>query len=171
MRTSKEDTMSRQSLVPWRWGHLGRPWGFDKDEPWGALERRMDRFFEDVERHVGLPWFPSEAYGPHVDVAEDETEVKVTAELPGLKATDVEVSLLNNMLMIRGQRSDEKEEKHQHYHRRERSFGTFSRSILLPCDVDEEKIRATFKDGLLTVTLAKPETAQRKARQISIRET
>ncbi|MPZ11692.1 MAG: Hsp20 family protein [Kiloniellaceae bacterium] len=98
-----------------------------------------------------------------VDASEDDTAYHVTTELPGLSEKDVEVTFADNTLTISGEKKEEKEVKEENYHRRERSFGSFRRSFTLPGEVDEAKIAATFKDGIMTIDLPKSKSAQKKA--------
>ena len=99
---------------------------------------------------------------PLVDVAEDDKEYFITAELPEVKKEDVKVTLENGRLTITGERKFEKEEKNKKYHRVERSYGTFARSFMLPNDGDAAKVNAEFKDGMLRVRVAKSEAARPK---------
>ncbi|MDF2763171.1 MAG: hypothetical protein K0S81_149 [Rhodospirillales bacterium] len=105
---------------------------------------------------------------PKVDVSETEREIQIVAELPGLKQEDVELSLDNDLLTLRGETSSSRDEKDKQYHLTERSYGRFERSFRLPETVDREKISANFENGLLTVTLPKSERAQQKAKRIEI---
>ena len=99
---------------------------------------------------------------PLVDVAEDDKECLITAELPEVKKEDVKVTLENGRLTITGERKFEKEEKNKKYHRVERSYGTFARSFTLPNDGDAAKVNAEFKDGMLRLRIAKSEAARPK---------
>lgn len=105
---------------------------------------------------------------PKVDVSESEREIQIVAELPGLKQEDVELSVENDLLTLRGETSSSRDEKDKQYHLTERSYGRFERSFRLPETVDREKISASFDNGLLTVTLPKSERAQPKAKRIEI---
>ncbi len=106
-------------------------------------------------------------WSPSVDIVEDDKEFTVKAELPEMKKEDVHVSLENNVLTIHGERKTEREEKGKRYHRRERSYGTFTRSFGLPEGTDASKVKAEFKDGLLQVHL--PKSEQAKPKQIDVR--
>ena len=106
-------------------------------------------------------------WAPSVDIIEDEKEWLVKADLPEVKRDDVKVTVENGVLTITGERKFEKEEKNKKYHRVERSYGSFARSFALPENVEAEKVSAAYKDGLLTVTVAKSEKAQPK--QIEVR--
>jgi HSP20 family protein len=101
-------------------------------------------------------------------MAETGDSVTIKAELPGLEAKDVDVSIFGNTLTVRGEKKEEREEKDEHYHLVERAHGTFSRVVRLPAAVDVEKIKASFKNGVLTVTLPKTEEARQKAIPVSI---
>lgn len=158
--------MEIQSLMPWR--------KKGEDDPFLSLHKAMDSLFRDFERT--WPAAPSlwpgngdGAYFPSVDVSEDEKSVEVTAELPGLEEKDVKVALSNGILTISGEKKEEKEEKKKNYYRSERHYGSFQRSLALPCEVEEEKVEAKFKKGILTVTLPKSEEAKKHTKTIPIR--
>jgi HSP20 family protein len=129
-----------------------------------TLGHRFDRFFGD---HGGSEGDTAAAnWVPSVDIFEDEADVVVRAELPGIDPKGVGLTVTDNILTISGERKFESDEEKENYHRVERLYGTFSRSFTLPRSIDEEKIRADYKDGVLTVRLPKHEKA--RARQIQI---
>ena len=135
----------------------------------GMLQDRMNRLFDDA----GRGWRNNEptattTWSPSVDVFETEGEIVVKAELPGMERNDIHLNLDNNVLTLRGERRFEKETKEDNYHRIERSYGAFSRAFTIPATVDEEKIRADYKDGVLKINLPKKEQA--KPKQIRIAE-
>jgi HSP20 family protein len=105
------------------------------------------------------------------DVAETDDTVKITADLPGLTEKDVDVTLAEGVLTIKGERKTEKksDEKNKHYRRIERSYGAFERAMSLPTDVDESKISADFKNGVLELTLPKKPEAKKKAKKIQVK--
>jgi len=103
-----------------------------------------------------------------VDDFEDKDNVIVKAELPGMKKEDIEVTLAGDMLSISGERKEEKESKDAENYRSERYFGRFQRSVTLPHQVDPNKIQASYKDGILTVTLPKSEEAKRKQIEVKV---
>ena len=107
------------------------------------------------------------AVSPATDITEDDGHYVVTAELPGVKRTDISVEVRDGVLTIRGEKKSEREEKSEKRRYVERSFGSFSRAFTLPSDADERKIEASFKDGVLTVTLAKTEA--RKAQVVDVK--
>ncbi len=106
---------------------------------------------------------------PKVDVAETDNEYEITAELPGLDEKNVEVSLSEGVLTIRGEKKTEAEEKKKDYYRVERSYGSFQRSFALPDSIDEDKIDAAFEKGILKLTLPKTAEAQKKQRKIQVK--
>ena len=133
-----------------------------------TLRGEMDRLFEHF---FGEPLGLERAAGrwtPRTDVTEAKDTITITAELPGLEGKDVEVSLSGDMLTIKGEKKQEKEEKDEHYHMVERTYGAFSRGVRLPAPVAADQIQATFKNGVLTVTLPKTEEAKQKAIPISV---
>jgi len=105
---------------------------------------------------------------PSVDVSETEGEYQIKAEIPDVKKEDVKVTVEDGVLTIQGERKYEKEEKGKKYHRVERSYGSFVRSFTLPDLVDEEKVKAEFKDGVLNLQLPKSEKAKPKAIEVSV---
>ena len=107
-------------------------------------------------------------WAPLADVIEDDKEYLIKAELPEVKKEDVKVTVENGVLTLSGERKFEKEEKNKKYHRMERAYGSFMRSFTLPDDADPEKVKAEFKDGILTVHLAKSEKAKRKQLDIAV---
>jgi len=137
-----------------------------------ALRLAMDRVFDDFwgprERWLApwghaAPWSREwTAFDPKVDVIETEDEVKVEAELPGLDAEDVHVTVSHNVLSIKGEKKQEHEEKGENWTRTERSYGAFERAVTLPQGTDTEKVEAEFDKGVLTITFAKTGEARRK---------
>ncbi len=107
-------------------------------------------------------------WAPNVDIIETAEEFQVKAELPDIKKEDVKVSVDNGVLRIEGERRQEKEEKGKKFHRVERTYGSFLRTFSLPDNVDESKVQADFKDGLLNVRLRKAEQATPKAIEVKI---
>jgi HSP20 family protein len=136
----------------------------------GIMQDRMNRMFEDA----GRGWRSDEpssttTWSPAVDIYETENEITVHAELPGVDRKDIGLNLEKNVLTLKGERRFEKETKQENYHRIERAYGGFSRSFSIPAIVDEERIRAEYKDGILKISLPKKE--QIKPKQIQIAET
>jgi len=134
-----------------------------------TMQGRVNRLFNEM---LGpWPYGPeggaiNSAWLPPVDVFEDKEGIRLTAELPGVKADDVKISLENQTLTLRGEKKQIAEETVEKVHRYERSYGSFERTFTLPSTVDSERIQATFEDGILTVTLPKVEKA--KPREIPV---
>jgi HSP20 family protein len=103
---------------------------------------------------------------PAFDISETDKEIHVKAELPGMDPNEIEITLTGDLLTIKGEKKEEKEEKGQNFHRRERRYGSFSRSFRLPVEVKADSINAGYKDGVLTVTMPKAE--EEKARRIEV---
>jgi len=126
------------------------------------MNRLFDGFFGESRQDIAEgTWLPA------VDVSESGMEIVVKAELPGMSKDDIELNLQDNVLTLKGEKKQEKKEEKENYHRVERSYGSFSRSFTLPADVDPEKVQATFKDGVLEITLSKVEEAKHKKIKIS----
>jgi HSP20 family protein len=134
----------------------------------------MSRLFDEFSRD----FFPTpyrfmtenlEAYSPRIDVKDTEKDIHVLAELPGVDEKDIEVSLANDTLTIKGEKKSEAEEKKKNYYWAERTYGSFYRSIPLPCDVKADKAEATFKKGVLTVVLPKTETAKNERKMVQVK--
>jgi HSP20 family protein len=119
----------------------------------GGLRGRMERAGE---------WLPS------LDVSETKNELVVKAEVPGMDPKDIDISLSDGMLTIKGEKKQEKEEKEADYHLVERSYGSFTRSVQLPREVQGEKINASYKNGILKITLPKSEEAKKKEIKIKV---
>jgi HSP20 family protein len=141
-------------------------------DPFAQFRREMDNMFEGMlgdwtgpmnllDRNLGN-WMP------RIDVRETAKEIRVTAELPGMEEKDLEVSLLDRALTIKGEKSEEHEEEKGDVHRSERQYGMFQRTIPLPSEVDAEKVNARFKKGVLKITLPKTKEAQSNRRVIQI---
>jgi len=139
--------------------------------PFADLHREMDRMlstFFRPEAGATTPWF--EGGYPRVDVGENAETFKVTAELPGVKVDDVKVTLAENLLTISGSKSEEKEEEGRDWTRKERLAGTFRRTIPLSGNVDPKKVEATFKDGVLTVVIARHPEDAKAPRAIAVKK-
>jgi len=131
------------------------------------INKMFDSFFRGGIQDDGS-LIPS-VWTPAVDVAEDENEYVVKVELPGVSKDDVKITMQENILTIRGEKKEEKETKESHFQRVERSYGSFQRSFTLPTHVKNEKIEASYKDGILTVTLPKAEEAKPKQIEVKVK--
>jgi HSP20 family protein len=128
------------------------PWRGEVERLRNEMERLYGRFF-DLRPFRRLT--DEGDWVPYVDVSETPQEVIVKAEIPGMEAKDIDVSYERGVLTIKGERKREREEQEENYHRMERSYGSFFRSVRLPVDVDPEKVKATYKKGVLKINLAK----------------
>jgi HSP20 family protein len=136
-------------------------------DPFLTLHREMNRMFDDVLRGGGLAGPGGTAMVPmHLDVTEDQKNIRIIAELPGVSENDIQVELNDDVLTIRGEKKSEYEDAQHHL--RERVYGTFSRSIQLPFEVDPNRLEAAFTNGVLTVTVPK-EAAQQQSHRIQIK--
>ncbi len=150
--------------------------------PFENLRREVDRLFEDFTMSpLRLPfrrpafdiepfWTPEAWVAvPAIDFVERDNAFEVHADVPGMDEKDIEVKLANGVLTIKGEKHEEKEEKKPDFHMRERRFGSFERAMHVPETVDMEKIEASFKKGVLTVTLPKTAEAQKPAKTIEVK--
>jgi HSP20 family protein len=142
---------------------------FAELEPWGLGSRRLPRLMEEMFREWPFRDWPAarRSLAPAMDVHEDDKQYAISVELPGVKREDVHVELQEGMLTIRGEKSSEREEKKEQRRYTERSYGSFSRSFRLPPDADVERLDASFKNGVLTITI--PKTEEAKPRTIAIK--
>lgn len=150
--------------------------------PFESLRREVDRLFDDfhpfswraalprglgvLDRGIRRGQWP---VAPAMDLVEKEKEYEITAELPGMDDKSVELKVSNNVLTIKGEKSEEKEEHKKDYYLSERRFGSFERSFQLPDGIDTDKIDATFAKGILTVKLPKTADAQKAEKTISVK--
>lgn len=147
------------ALIPWREKH-----------PLAELRDEIDNIFSnffgrgkdaDIERWEGMGF-----RSPAVDMEETDKDIIIKAEMPGLDPKDFQISLTENTLTIKGEKREEQEEKKRNYHMVERRYGSFYRSIALPCSVEGDKVDAKYNKGVLEVTLPKAEPS--KAKKISV---
>ena len=134
-----------------------------------SVQDEMNRLFDDIfgQRPVRVQWTDG-VWNPSVDVTEDKDSLVVKAEMPGLNKDDVKISVQDSILTLKGEKKQEKEEKETDYHRIERSYGSFCRSFQLPTTVKADKIKANYKDGVLSIILPKTEEVKPKEIPISI---
>ena len=146
-----------------RWGPLGEI---------SSLQREMDRLFNEYfgkmkgTEEEGLV---ARAWAPAMDIYETEEKLVLKAELPGLKKEDIDIRVQDNTFTLKGKKKFEKEVQQENYHRVERTYGTFQRSFTLPNTVKQEGIEATFKDGILEISLPKAEEARPKQIQVQVK--
>jgi HSP20 family protein len=128
--------------------------------PFFALQHEIDRLFEGLARNFA--GFPSGDVMPNMDLSETDEEIEITAELPGLEEKDIQLNVADNVLTIRGEKKNEREETQKDYHMVERSYGSFTRSVQLPDGVNPDNIKAVIAKGVLKVTVPKPAPSQSK---------
>ncbi len=167
--------MAIRDLIPWsrQENRLPVPVTAEQrgrdEHPILSLHREVNRLFDDVFRGFAAPAFGGSERGvawPNVEVGETEKDIRVTAELPGLDEKDVDISLEDGVLTLRGEKRSDVEDKDRGYS--ERSYGRFERRIGLPKGIDRDKVGATFRNGVLTVTLPKTEAANENVRRIPV---
>jgi HSP20 family protein len=154
--------MARQLTV---WKPFRELVPFDFEQMRREMDRLWDSFFEGgVRRRTegAGEWYPS------LDVAETKNNVVIKAEVPGMDPKDIDISLSNGVLTIKGEKKQEREEKEENYHLIERSYGTFTRSVQLPGEVQSDKINASYRNGVLKVILPKSEEAKKKEIKIKV---
>lgn len=157
-----------RSIVPFSWNSdLFR---HSEGDPFVAMQKEINRMFENFGRGSLMRLSNTDAT-PRVDVAETDTAIEVTAELPGIDEKDVDVVLRDDVLTIKGEKKSEREEKKKDYHLVERSFGAFSRTIQLPFAADAEAVKASFAKGVLKVSITKPAEVKDKTVKIPVRST
>jgi len=161
--------MAIRNLVPF--GKKDVPVKREDEHPFSLLRREMDSLFDNFFRGFDLEPFESRmgAFSPKVDVTENDKEIKISAELPGMEEKDIDVSLQKDMLTIKGEKKEEKEDKGKDYYRMERSYGSFSRTIPLPVEVETDKVEAKFKKGVLSITLPKTAKAVSETKKIAVK--
>ena len=140
-----------------------------KWDPFKEMEEMFGRYARGMDwpRRSSQQMVAGGDWAPRVDIAETDAAFTIKAEIPEVKKEDVVVSVDNGVLTIRGERKQEKEEKHKKYHRVERFYGNFVRSFTLPDNVDESRIEAVFKEGMLTLQI--PKVAGLKSKVIDVK--
>lgn len=166
--------MSMRDLMPWNRGtgtNLSTYRDFDQS-PFMSLHREMSRMFDDMWRDFNAPMLSgsrSTLMGqgwPNVEISENGNEIRVSAEMPGMEEKDIDLSLSDGVLTIRGEKQAETEDKDRQFS--ERYYGRFERRIPVGSEVEEDKVAANFKNGVLTITLPKTARAQAGAKRIAI---
>jgi HSP20 family protein len=170
--------MARGDIIPWRRSGGLMPWRRD-DGPFGSMRREIESLHRDIDRVFDELWsgrwpsWPAELSRseimPQLDMTEDDEAFHINVELPGMDEKDLDVTLINHTLTIKGEKKEEKETKDKDVHRRERSYGYFRRSIELPADVDADKVAASYRKGVLTIDLPKSKQAQEQAKRIEVK--
>lgn len=169
--------MAMKYMAPWRWARRGLPVSRETEGlPVDMFQREMNRLFDDFFKGFGMKPFTEEmeafgSFSPQLDMTEDEKSVQVTAELPGMDEKDIEINLSKDTLTIKGEKKTETEKKDREAYYMERSFGSFSRVIPMPADVNPDKAEATFKKGVLSITLPKIVAEKKAQKKIQIKSS
>jgi len=139
-----------------------------EQDPFLALQNEMNRMFDSFFADPRRSGNRMGAFMPNMDVSENDQEVTVTAEIPGMDENDIQVTYNKGVLAIYGEKRGENQQKGSRYHRIERTYGSFRREVSLPCEVEEDKITATFKKGVITVVLPKSAKPQVLGKRITV---
>ena len=160
--------MNMRDLIPWNTRRGEAPALYREPmSPFLTLHREMNRLFDDAFRSFDAPTlFGGMSNWPSIEVAETDKELRVSAELPGLEEKDVEVLLADGALTIRGEKKSEVNDQERHFS--ERFYGSFERRIPVDWEVEPDKVKANFRNGVLDVTIPKSAKAQQKSRRIPI---
>jgi HSP20 family protein len=143
---------------------------FDPFEDLTRIQREVNRLFEDTSRTTGRDGAEAAStrtWAPSVDIFEDANEVAFKVELPGIKQEDIDIEMVGDTLTLKGERHFEDIERKDNYIRVERSYGKFQRSFLIPVTIEQDRIQASFKDGVLSVRLPKVEAVKPKKVQVT----
>lgn len=170
----------KKEIMPWRKRRKGGkllPQRRGEENPFMALHREMNELFEDFfgDFETGLAWPRSsglrsrdDAGTIRIDVAENEKEFRVMADVPGLEEQDIDVELSDNLLTIRAEKTEERDEQEADFHIVERSYGSFQRTVPLPGGLEQDQAQANFKNGVLTIIVPKSAEARQSRRQIPV---
>jgi HSP20 family protein len=134
-----------------------------------TMREEIDRLFEDFAHRTPASWFGADTMLPTVDVSESEDAVDVMVELPGVEEKDIDIDVSGDILTIRGEKKKEEEEKKKHFHRIERRYGSFQRSMRIPFQIDADQVRAVYDKGVLRVSLAKPAEVKKRSHKIEVK--
>jgi len=157
-----------RDLMPWHWGDKGAAKG---EDPFDSLQHTMNRLLESFRRDVGLKGKNGDLGVVHsrMDIGETDEAYEVTVELPGMDEKNVDVSVTDDVLTIRGEKKTEESGRKKDYHFRECTFGSVERVVPLPDGIDTDKVAAKFNKGVLTVTLPKTAEARRQPRKVEVK--
>lgn len=162
--------MTLRNLVP-SFGKKRVPVRYGEDNPFSLLHNDLDRLFDNFFSGFDMEPFGrhSGSFSPDVEVSENDKDIRVSAELPGLDENDIDISLTDDTLTISGEKKEEKENREKGYYVKERTYGSFKRSIPLYAKIQADKADAHFKKGVLTITLPKTEKTFEEKKKISIK--
>ena len=157
-----------KEMEPWERHRMWSP--FEEMERW--VEESLSRpfFAPRMLSRLGFPELaaPFTAVSPQADIYEDGNDIVVKAEIPGIKKEDLSINMKENVITISGEKKSEEKVERKDYYRLERSFGSFSRNFQLPSEIEPEKAKATFRDGVLEIRVPKSEAAREKTKTIPI---
>ena len=161
--------MKFENLIPTQWNPYSKPVRYNPEYPFFTLDGDMDRFLN----HLNTDFFdfrtiPEQNHFPKVDVTETKNEFSISAELPGIDDKDIDVTLDDGTLTLKGEKKVEKEDKQGEFYSRERSYGSFQRTFKVPETIDQNKINASFNKGILTVKLPKTLESRKEVKKIAI---
>lgn len=134
-----------------------------------SLRKEMDNLWNNFLGETSFPRSFTKEWLPSVDISETDDQLRIKAELPGLDAKDVSVSISGDLLTIKGEKKKEEETKDEHFHSSERYYGSFQRSFRLPANIKTDEVDATFKKGILQLTLRKTEESRKKEIEIKVK--
>lgn len=166
--------MNSTTLIPFSSYRNGGTHPSELETGISTLFREIDQFFDSPVSSLlnnSLNSFsrtPLRTHIPEIDILETEENINLTAELPGMEDKDIEISLENEVLTLKGKKKYQSDEKEMQYHRMERSYGAFQRNISLPAEIQADEVRASFRNGVLTVTLPKTPSAKERMKKIPI---
>jgi HSP20 family protein len=164
--------MQIKDLIPWARKDDSGELRSDGDNPLVSFQRDMNRAFESFWNRAERPFGALTGLGegtPRSDVVETNSGIEVTVELPGLEEKDIEVSITDEALTVKGEKKIEKKEEKKGYYVSERSYGSVYRAIPLPAGVDADKAEASFRNGVLTVSLPQRPEATAKVRKVDVK--
>ena len=157
-----------RSLIPAFWGRED-----EKGDPFRAMQREFDRMFRDFGTNLPAAFGATGGaqLAPLIDISESDDGIDITAELPGVDEDDVDITLTDRLLTIKGEKKAETEKKEKDYHLVERSYGSFRRSVTLPFAADPNAVEASFEKGVLKIHLPKPKEEAQAPNRISIKKS
>jgi HSP20 family protein len=157
--------MNVRTLLPSLWDRNDK-----SPAAFGALRKEIDRLFEDVSKGFGIAGPTAAGFGlvPDMDLQDGEKDVTLSVELPGVDEKDIDLSVSGQAITVSGEKKSETETKEGETVRRERSYGSFSRTVTMPFRIDGDKVEAKFAKGVLTITVPKPEEALLQAKKVPI---
>jgi len=160
--------MGMRDIVPWARGGAGTPAALRgaPTSPFAALRQEMDRLFDETMRGFGLPMTSSGAGWPSAELTETEKEIRISFEVPGVEEKDIEVVIEDGDLVVRGEKRSETQDKDRRF--TERVYGRFERRVPLGQGVEQDAIGAEFRNGVLTVTIPRSESASQRTRRIPV---